>query len=165
MNEVKGRKYKEVKWNWKKWKFFGEEVKFFKWNGMKYSEMNQNFMKWYSLKLWDFIFFCEMKKFHHGRVLRLLTLHFWNLGQPWWWGSQQQWQGAIRVWVRVQRVARPYSSRKTGWKRHAKAILAGHQFCCSYIFLIWTSHDDQKLSPSDKMPLSLELGLREEMRL
>lgn len=75
-----------------------------------HSEMNQNFMKWYSPKLRDFISFCEMKKFHRGRVLRLFTLHFWNLGQPWWWGSQQQRQVALRVWVRVQRAARAYTA-------------------------------------------------------
>lgn len=55
--------------------------------------------------------------------------------------------------------------KNRGWKRHAKAILTGHQLCCSYIFLIWASHGDQNLSPSDKMPLCLELGSREKKDL
>lgn len=55
--------------------------------------------------------------------------------------------------------------KNRGWKRQAKTILTGHQLCCSYIFLIWASHGDQNLSPSDKMPLCLELGSREKKDL
>lgn len=85
---------------------------------------------------------------------RLVWKNLFNLWPPGQWGHLPQCQAAISasVWVKVRvRVERIKEITGPGTLRLGKASNddpSRPQFSCSYIFLIWTTHDDGDLSPS-----------------
>lgn len=158
----KESKYKKVKWNWKKMKVLRRSYIFeMEWSTVKF----QNFMKWYSLK-------CEIS-FPFEKWRNFIRTGYWDCSLYTFgiWASygDGDHSSSGKLPLGFGLVFRELQSiqlqENWGWKRHAKVILAGHHLCCFYIFLIWTSHGDQNLNPCDKMPLGLELRLREEKSL